>query len=119
MEIDLCSVESVLSLTYSRHATKVVFAGVVWEGATTKGVFTRLHFIIRLSAYDLTLCWLYTPHRDTNVCLATAHQADAALARGEYWGPLHGVPSSLFQEYTTWKILGIVVLSKDVLPVER
>ena len=35
MKIGLFSVESVLSLTYLRHATKGVFTGVVWEGGTT------------------------------------------------------------------------------------
>jgi len=64
MKIFLFSVESILLLTYPRHVTKGVFAGVVWEGGTsTKVVFIRLHFIILLSAHDLTLCWLYTRNR--------------------------------------------------------
>ena len=31
--------------------------------------------------------------------LARAHQADAALARGERWGPLHGVPVTVKDVY--------------------
>ena len=75
LDSDLFSVNSVLSLTFPRHATKGVVAGVVWEASTrTKGVFMRLHCIIRLSAHDLTHCWLYTLNRYTSVCLATTHQ---------------------------------------------
>src|SRR6266705_1392727 len=31
-----------------------------------------------------------------------AREADAALARGEIWGPLHGVPFTLKDAHATW-----------------
>ena len=45
---------------------------------------------------------------DTDVALQRARDADAALARGECWGPLHGLPMTVKESFdlpglpTTW-----------------
>jgi len=45
---------------------------------------------------------------DTDVALQRARDADAALARGESWGPLHGLPMTVKESFdlpglpTTW-----------------
>lgn len=36
---------------------------------------------------------------DENAALERAQQADAAIARGEWWGPLHGVPVTIKDHY--------------------
>jgi amidase len=56
-----------------------------------------------------------------------ADAADAALARGEVWGPLHGVPMTIKDSFdvaglpTTWGLaeLALNVPERDALPVER
>jgi amidase len=55
---------------------------------------------------------------DMDRARARAREADAALARGEIWGPLHGVPMTIKESYdvagmpTTW---GLPVF-KDNIP---
>jgi amidase len=39
------------------------------------------------------------PVRDAERALSRAREADAALARGEWWGPLHGVPVTVKESF--------------------
>ena len=64
------------------------------------------HFLARVAKYNPELnaiIWL-----DADRARARAKAADAALARGEVWGPLHGVPMTIKESYnvagspTTW-----------------
>ena len=64
------------------------------------------HFLDRVAKYNPRLnaiIWL-----DAERARARAKAADAALARGEVWGPLHGVPMTIKESYnvagspTTW-----------------
>lgn len=58
---------------------------------------------------------------------ARADQADVALARGEDWGPLHGLPMTVKESYnlkglpTTWGIPAMQgnIAAADALPVQR
>ena len=58
---------------------------------------------------------------------ARAREADAALARGEVWGPLHGVPMTVKDSYdveglpTTWGVPGLRdnIATGDALAVEH
>ncbi|MGI9477884.1 MAG: amidase [Hyphomicrobiaceae bacterium] len=73
------------------------------------------HFLGRIERHNPQLnaiIWM-----DREGALAKAAEADAALARGEVWGPLHGVPMSLKESYqvagtpTTW---GVPALKDNV-----
>jgi amidase len=64
------------------------------------------HFLARVAKYNPELnaiIWL-----DVERARARANAADAALAKGEVWGPLHGVPMTIKESYnvagspTTW-----------------
>src|ERR1700760_627365 len=64
------------------------------------------HFLGRVAKYNPRLnaiIWL-----DAERARARAKAADAALAKGEVWGPLHGVPMTIKESYnvagspTTW-----------------
>ncbi len=64
------------------------------------------HFLTRVAKYNPGLnaiIWL-----DAERARARAKSADAALAKGEVWGPLHGVPMTIKESYnvagspTTW-----------------
>ncbi|MCA8928180.1 MAG: amidase [Alphaproteobacteria bacterium] len=64
------------------------------------------HFLSRIDRYNPTLnalIWL-----DVDGARRTADAADAALDRGQVWGPLHGVPMTIKESYqvagspTTW-----------------
>ncbi len=64
------------------------------------------HFLARVAKYNPKLnaiIWL-----DADRARERAKSADAALARGEVWGPLHGVPMTIKESYnvagspTTW-----------------
>src|SRR5262252_4660721 len=63
------------------------------------------HFLARIEKYNPKLnavIWLDAGARER------ARAADAALAKGEVWGPLHGVPMTIKESYnvagspTTW-----------------
>src|SRR5215831_10693854 len=69
-------------------------------------VETLEHFLARVETYNSCLnaiIWL-----DAARARARARAADAALAKGEIWGPLHGVPMTIKESYnvagspTTW-----------------
>jgi amidase len=64
------------------------------------------HFLVRVEKYNRRLnaiIWL-----DAAGARERARAADAALAKGEVWGPLHGVPMTIKESYdvagapTTW-----------------
>src|ERR1700753_1917391 len=55
------------------------------------------HFLARVAKYNPRLnaiIWL-----DAERARARAKAADAALAGGEVWGPLHGVPMTIKESY--------------------
>ena len=64
---------------------------------------------------------------DIDSARARAKEADAALAQGDYWGPLHGVPMSIKESYeiagspTTWGIPALKdnITQSSALSVER
>src|SRR6185312_10028124 len=64
---------------------------------------------------------------DTEVARRRADAADVALAKGESWGPLHGVPMTVKESYdvvglpTTWGLphLKDRRAERDALAVER
>lgn len=73
------------------------------------------YFLDRVEAHNPALnavVWM-----DREGALTRAEHADAALARGENWGPLHGVPLSIKESYqvagspTTW---GVPALADNV-----
>jgi amidase len=63
-------------------------------------------YLDRIERYNPTLNALIVETREQ--ALARAREADAATARGESWGPLHGVPMTVKESYnlagtpTTW-----------------
>ena len=64
------------------------------------------HFVKRVEALDGAINAI--PVRDVERARARAKEADAALARREVWGPLHGLPMTVKESYdiaglpTTW-----------------
>lgn len=64
------------------------------------------HYLERVERFDGDLNAI--PVRDFERARARADEADSALARGEVWGPLHGVPMTIKESYdieglpTTW-----------------
>lgn len=83
------------------------------------------HFLARVDRLNPALnalIWL-----DPDGARERAREADAALARGEVWGPLHGVPMSIKESYdvagspTTWGVPAYRdnIATVDSLPVRR
>lgn len=66
------------------------------------------HYLARVERHDKALNAVVV--RDFERARARAKEADAALARGEEWGPLHGVPMTAKESYniagqpTTWGV---------------
>src|SRR5918911_1731595 len=64
------------------------------------------HFIARVEQLDSKTNAI--PVRDFDRARIRAREADAALAKGEVWGPLHGLPMTVKESYdvaglkTTW-----------------
>ena len=64
---------------------------------------------------------------DEEKAISRARTADAALAKGEIWGPLHGVPMTIKESFdvegtpTTWGLpeLRTNITSRDAVAVER
>ena len=83
------------------------------------------HFLKRIETYNPKLnaiIWM-----DAERGRKRARDADAALARGEVWGPLHGVPMTIKESYqvagspTTWGLPEMKdnVTETSALAVER
>src|SRR5215813_4414675 len=83
------------------------------------------HFLARVEKYNPNLnavIWL-----DVGRARDRAKAADAALAKGEVWGPLHGVPMTIKESYdvvgmpTTWGLpeLKDNFPKRDALAVQR
>jgi amidase len=83
------------------------------------------HFLARVERYNPKLNAIVWMQADK--ARARAREADAALARGEVWGPLHGVPMTIKESYkvagspTTWgdPALKDNVTATSALSVER
>jgi amidase len=83
------------------------------------------HFIARVETYNPRLnAIIWT---DLERARARARRADDALAKGELWGPLHGVPMTIKESYqyagspTTWGVPALKdnVTDTSALSVER
>lgn len=83
------------------------------------------HFLKRVAAYNPALnaiVWM-----DEDGARKRARAADAALAKGEVWGPLHGLPMTIKESYniagapTTWgqPALAGNIAEKNALSVDR
>lgn len=83
------------------------------------------HFLARIDRYNPQLNAIIWQDRER--ARARARAADAALAKGEVWGPLHGVPMTIKESYdvagspTTWgdPELKNNVASESALSVQR
>ena len=83
------------------------------------------HYFDRVDRFNPALNAIIVQRRET--ALARAKRADEALARGERWGPLHGVPMTVKESYdvagtpTTWGApqLKDNVAAKDALAISR
>ena len=83
------------------------------------------HYFRRVDAHNGPINAVIAQNRDE--ALASAKAADAALARGEDWGPLHGVPTTVKESYdvagynTTWGIVEMKnnLARQDALAIRR
>ena len=83
------------------------------------------HFLDRVERFDPRLNAVIA--RDFAGARQRADAADAALARGEIWGPLHGVPMTVKESYnvaglrTTWGVPALKdnIATKNALAVDR
>ena len=83
------------------------------------------HYFDRVDRFNPALNAIIVQIRDE--AMARAKAADQALARGEDWGPLHGVPMTVKESYdvvgtpTTWGLpeLKDNIATKDALSVTR
>ena len=82
-------------------------------------------FLQRIEAYNKTLSAIVT--LDVEQARLQAHEADHALARGQTWGPLHGIPMTIKDSFDTkgmrttagYKPFSNRVPDKDALLVSR
>ncbi len=88
---------------------------------------------VELLELYLRRCQRYNPtlnaviHTDLEAARRRAREADVALARGEVWGPLHGLPMTIKESYdvagmpTTWGVpeLRDNIAATNALAVER
>ena len=83
------------------------------------------HFLARVDRFNPKLNAIVWQDRER--ARRRANAADGALAKGEVWGPLHGVPMTIKESYnvagspTTWgdPVLKANVPDASALPVER
>lgn len=83
------------------------------------------HYLDRVERFNPTLNAIVV--LDADGARERAREADAALARGEVWGPLHGVPMTIKESYnvagtpTTWGMpdLSNNIAAEDALSVQR
>ncbi|MGE0698964.1 MAG: amidase [Hyphomicrobiaceae bacterium] len=99
-------------------------ARLIRERKATAGEVLE-HFLARVDRFNPTLNAIVWQDRER--ARARAKAADAALAKGEIWGPLHGVPMTIKESYnvagspTTWgdPALKDNVTETSALSVER
>ena len=83
------------------------------------------HYFRRVDAHNGPINAVIAQNREE--ALASAKAVDAALARGEDWGPLHGVPTTVKESYdvagynTTWGIVEMKnnLARQDALAIRR
>ncbi len=83
------------------------------------------HYLDRLERYNPALGAVVVT--DIPGARKRAEAADAALARGEIWGPLHGLPMTIKESYdvaglpTTWGVPGLNdnIAARNALAVDR
>ena len=83
------------------------------------------HYFARIDTYNGPINAVIAQHRDE--AIDTAKAADAALARGEVCGPLHGVPMTVKESYdvagynTTWGVVEMKdnLAREDALSIQR
>ena len=83
------------------------------------------HYFERVDRHNPALNAIVVQIREQ--AMARAHAADQALARGEDWGPLHGVPMTVKESYdvsgtpTTWGLPNLKnnIAAKDALAITR
>ena len=69
------------------------------------------HFLTRTATHNPKLNAFIWMNKDA--AMQRAREADDALARGEDWGPLHGLPMTIKESYevagspTTWGVPGL------------
>lgn len=99
------SAQGIASESGAGFKSAVELAALIRKKAISSAELTR-YFIDRIERYDEALNAI--PVRDFKAALAAAEAADAALARGESLGPLHGLPMTIKESYdiaglpTTW-----------------
>jgi amidase len=87
------------------HASAIELAGRLRRRDITAGQLLQWHLdrVTRLNPALNAVVLL-----DAERAMRRAHEADAALARGELWGPLHGLPMTVKESFdvpglpTTW-----------------
>ena len=83
------------------------------------------HYLDRVERFNPTLNAIIV--LDADGARERAREADSALARGEVWGPLHGVPMTIKESYdvagtpTTWGFPALEnnIAAADALSVQR
>lgn len=101
------------------EASRAVRSGVISSLELTK------HILERINRYNPSLNAIVTLLQDE--AMARARAADEALAKGQWWGPLHGVPITVkdaFEMASVRTTAGVPSLSnhipsKDAVVVER
>lgn len=102
-------------MTVPLHYRSAVELAASIQAKEVSAVELLQHFLARIETHNPKLnavIWM-----DAERALKRAADADAALARGESWGPLHGVPMSIKESYqvegspTTW---GVPALADNV-----
>lgn len=79
-------------------ATATDTAALIRQGQASAREVLEL-YLRQIDAYNASINALITIDREA--ALSRARQADEALARGEVWGPLHGVPVTLKDCHST------------------
>jgi len=82
---------------------------IVFSGTTQLAAAIRARHVSAVEVLDAHLAQIDTHNPALNAIItldaerahARAREAEAALARGEVWGPLHGVPSTLKEAHAT------------------
>jgi amidase len=86
-----------LTFASASRAAEAIRAGEVTSAELTN------HILERIERFNPSLIAIVTLNR--NQALARAREADEAIARGEIWGPLHGVPITVKDCFETAGVL--------------